>query len=596
MLKSLSSPFKFIVALILCLSTSNFYSCHCSSTDDLLGPPSKQNIPTFFTLSRFNKYVAYLDMKLPSRLSTFIEATPYRRGILSFQVGIDTPTKVIDGVTKYPIPDTFENQGLHSSFLVNFWQPLVSVGIYIGAVIAFIVLHHITERNDWTFLKNLFGNLKTLFKFNFIFVLLSLDIDDIIYFSSLEFKTIRSGTKYDGLSIFFCILMFCVTWLFLLFSFYQAMTPKNASPDVNTNPNVLAARSEYFEQIRSVQVFHAGFKSSKKSARLFYFIYASRFFISAMLGAYWYTSPIGQSVIQLLLSIVMILTLLLMRPFTRAINTFQVLIIELIHLLSNVGVIVVAGCANTDNLDSSGSIFFADLVIIMNIAANFTVIFFLGVKLIIGISTIWELRKDKNTSIALWVHLLAIIIQQGGFGFEEIFIDEKFLSVNKRTIHEEVNHVFNEEVKLHELRHIKTSSTGIGRNGSTFTPASPMHNGPLVLEDIDQEPVTPIIIHKDMNETEARNTLLHGLTPASATTMKRTDGWRNTLIGNATSPSNIALLNNAQNENNRRSTVKSFQSPKAENPFYYEDHLDKSPLKARISHRMSHRASSFIPR
>jgi len=537
-------------------------------------------------------------MKLPSRLSTFIEATPYRRGILSFQVGIDTPAKIISGVTKYPIPDSFENQGLHSSFLVNFWQPLVSLGIYISAVIVFIVLHHITERNDWTFLKNLFGNLKTLFKFNFIFVLLSLDIDDILYFSSLEFKTIRSGTKYDGLSIFFCILMFCVTWLFLLFSFYQAMTPKTASPDVNTNPNVLAARSEYFQQIRSVQVFHAGFKSSKKSARLFYFIYASRFFISAMLGAYWYTSPIGQSITQLLLSIVMILTLLLMRPFTRAINTFQVLIIELIHLLSNIGVIVVAGCAQTDNLDSSGSIFFADLVIIMNIAANFTVIFFLGVKLIMGVSTIWELRKDKNTSIALWVHLLAIIIQQGGFGFEEIFVDEKFLSVNKRTIHEEVNHVFSEEMKLHELRHIKTSSTGIGRNGSTFTPASPIHNGPLVLEDIDQEqePATPIIVHKDMNETEARNTLLHNLTPASATTMKRTDGWRNTLIGNATSPSNIALLNNAQNDNNRRSTVKSFQSPKAENPFYYEDHLDKSPLKARISQRMSHRASSFIPR
>ena len=533
-------------------------------------------------------------MKLPSRLSTFIEATPYRRGILSFQVEFQPPTKVSDGVTKYSLPDPFENQGLHSSFLVNFWQQLISLVIYLGATFAFMLFHHIAKRNDWLFLKMLFGNVKTLLKFNFIFVLLSLDIDDVIYYSSLEFRTIRNGTKYDGLSIFFCILMFCVTWLFLLFSLYQAVTPKAAGPNVNTKPNLFSARSEFFEQIRSVQVFHTGFKSSKKSAKLFYLIYASRFFISAMLGAYWYTSPIGQSIIQLLLSIVMILTILVMRPLTRTINALQVLIIELIHLLSNTGVIVVAGCAHTDNLDSSGSIFFADLVIVMNITANFTVIFFLVIKLILGSLTVWELRKDKNTSITLWIHLLAIIIQQGGFGFEEILIDEKFLSVNKRIIHEGVNHIFSEEVKLRELHHMKASSTGIG---PAFLRASQINNEPLVLEDLeqDQEPVTPIIIRKDMHETDARTTLLHNLTPTSAN-MKRTDGWRNTLIGNVTSPSNFALLNTSQNDKNRRSTVKSFQSPKAGAPFYFEDNLDQSPVKVRISQRMSHRTSSFVPR
>jgi len=570
------------ITLVLLLSFStNLPFCNCSNTDDILAPTSKANVPTFFTLTRLNKYVAFLDTKLPLRLSTFIAATPYRRSILSFQSGLQPPAKIIENLSIKPLPDPFEDQGLHSSFLVNFWQQLMTLAIVIVVALALILLDRITDKNKWV------TSLRVLFNFNFIFIIFSLDIEEIIYYSSLEFKTFKNGTVLGSFSVAISIILFCLLWTYLLYTLYQAYSMKSFSSEIKIGENILHARSAFFQKISSLQILHVGLKDTRKSAKFFYFLYASRMFISAILGAYFYTSPIGQSIIQLILSVFMVLIILFIRPFTRIINSIQVFLIELIHLIANLGVLIVVAGAKTNNLDSSGTIFFADLVIILNIAANILVIFFLCIKLLVGIDTIWNLRKDPDTSSALWLHLLAIIIQQGAFGFEEIYIDERFLSVNKRTIHEEINHAFAEEAKLFELRKPKPSLTVATRTGSVFLQASQLNSDPVPAE-YQETNNSQNILKKEMNDSVVRASLLYSQTP---TNMKRTDGWRSTLL----IPNSPTSLVPDQSPKSDEINWKHMQTPTNKIPFYYDENEGVSPLKSKITNRISHRASTFLP-
>lgn len=401
----------------------------------LLLPSENQNIPTVFVLSRHHKYAAFLNIDMPPRLQSFVAATPYRRNILSLQMGLEVPLAILPHLDKKSLPEPFENQGLHSSFLVNFWEQLTSLCIVICAAVIFTILDFAAQKSGWTLFKSVFRIFKVLTTWNFLLILFSIDLDDIIYYSYLEFITVQGGNFLDAFSFALAIFMFLLVWAYLigvLAFIWRTKTPEIQITRLNSK-NEEACQDQLGG---NYQVIYAGLKTTKFGARLFYFIYVFRYVASAMMGAYWYFGRSGQAILQMFLGLFILMIVLKEKPFKRRINLIQVVVIEIILLITNIFTIIVVNSAASDQVNSAACILVADFMIIGDILINFLMGLFLAVKLILEAFSIYKLRqKSPHTSKLIWFQLLTLILQQGGFGFEEIYISEALRVKTSNKVH-----------------------------------------------------------------------------------------------------------------------------------------------------------------
>lgn len=387
-------------------------------------------------LSKHHKYTAFLDIDMPPRLQSFVAATPYRRNILSLQMGLQVPMAILTHLDKKTLPGPFEDQGLHSSFLVNFWEQLTSLCIVICAAVIFSILDVAAQKSGWSLFTSIFRIFKLMTTWNFLLILFSIDLDDIIYYSYIEFKTVQKGNFLDSFSLVLAIFMFCMAWAYLIGVLVFIWRMKNPEIRITRLDSKVEEEGCQHKLEGNFQIIYAGFKNAKFGARLFYFIYALRYVLSAMMGAYWYFGRSGQAILQMFLGLFILMVVLKERPFKRRINLVQVVVIEVILLLTNIFTIIVVNSAVSDQVNSAACVFFADLMIIGDILINFLMGLFLAAKLILEAFSIYKLRqKSPHIPGTVWLQLLALILQQGGFGFEEIYISEALTTKASNKVH-----------------------------------------------------------------------------------------------------------------------------------------------------------------
>jgi len=517
-LASLISTKLFLLTLCFFFLSSTPATCF-PDVDKLLLPKSNQNIPTLFVLSKHHKYTAFLNIEMPPRLQKFITATPYRRNTLSLQMGLKVPNAVVAHLTKTNLPEPFENQGLHSSFLVNFWEQLTTLCIVICAAVIFNILDFAAQKSGWTLFKSVFRIFKILTKWNFLLILFSIDLDDIIYYSYLEFTSVRKDTFLDSFSFGLAILMFGMVWAYLIGNLFFVCKTKTQTPRIDPE-----AGEDKLEG--SFQVLYTGLRTTNFGTRLFYFIYVLRYVASAMMGAYWYFGRSGQAIMQMFLGLFILMVIIKEKPFKRRINMIQVIVIEVLLLLTNIFTIIVVNSAVSDQVNSKACILLADLMIIGDVAINFLLILFLVIKLVLEAFYIYKLRqKSPNVSKTVWLQLLTLILQQGGFGFEEIYISEAFLMSSQNKV---------------QPQPIKTTLAVEEKNPSIYS---------RELTRADTQPKKGVSIIIDSSA------LLKEISPKDrhlSTSSIRKNGWRNSTIQSPTTIHSPSLASSLLNLNELR--------------------------------------------
>jgi len=453
---------------------------------------------------------------MPPRLQKFIAATPYRRNTLSLQMGLKVPDAVVAHLTKATLPEPFENQGLHSSFLVNFWEQLTSLFIVVCAAVIFNILDLAAQKSGWTLFKSIFRIFKILTKWNFLLILFSIDLDDIIYYSYLEFTNVHKGTFLDSFSFGLAILMFGMVWAYLIGNLLFVCKTKTQTPRID--PEGAEDKLE-----GSFQVLYAGFRTTNFGARLFYFIYVLRSVASAMMGAYWYFGRSGQAIMQMFLGLFILMVIIKEKPFKRRINMIQVIIIEVILLLTNIFTIIVINSAVSDQVDTKACILLADLMIIGDVSINFLMVLFLAIKLVLEAFYIYKLRqKNSKVSKTVWLQLLTLILQQGGFGFEEIYVSEVLVMHSQKKI---------------QPQPIKTTLAVEDKNPSLYS---------RELTRADSQPKKGVSIVIDSSA------LLKEISPKDrhlSTSSIRRNGWRNSTIQSPTTIYSPSLASSILNLN-----------------------------------------------
>jgi len=386
----------------------------------LLESSADPGMITFLTVAKLTQPIRYISIDFPSRLETLI--LNKGRKILSLELGFKMPSKVQEHFTLETLASVFENQGLHSSFLVNFWQDLSSIWIAIGFLVLVMFVKLLSKIFKWKFAEFLCDSFDFIVRWNFILILLAIDIDDIALFASLEFRTFKGGSAAAIWSLVICILMIILMFGYLLFTFCLATRAR----DLKNNKNSTIAQSEkqsfhsFVSRWEGYQVLFRGYENGKHFTHLFYFFYTVRLATPMVIAAAYYTLPMMQATAYFFISCVTVSYIAYAQPIKTRVNQIQVLTIESFVLVNYFGIFLLAIFDQTGIESSLANVIIGDIVILANLSINLLLVAFLVVKIGLQIKIIINLGKKRVIKQkSAWFQLVFLLIQQCGMGFEK---------------------------------------------------------------------------------------------------------------------------------------------------------------------------------
>jgi len=394
-----------------------------------LTAPETQGETSIIRVVKLMEHMRYLDIKMAPRLERLIMSKG--RNILSFNFGWDMSEEMQVFFSNHQdIPEIFKKHGLVASFLTNFWKDFTMIALIIFLAVIFVVLENITKMWDFPFTKGLFERLRAVFKWNFLIVFFAMCMDDVILYSSLQFRSLSAPNTsfYDYIYIAFSLLgtlaILALSVGFLYAAFFFLYLKRSRS---HLEPNVLFKNSGFLKKYQDYQVIFQGYNPASLSTQSFYLAYIIRAcYLPMIIAAYMYPYPFPQVILQVIISFTILGYLIFARPLESKISYVQLLISESLVLMMNVCLLVLK-CLEMGGIesDTTGAVLLGDIIIGGNVLFNGAWIIFLLIKLINEAREIYKHIKGQEVKErGIWVELLVVWMQQGGMGFEEVKIRE----------------------------------------------------------------------------------------------------------------------------------------------------------------------------
>ena len=389
-----------------------------------LDAPLDPDAVTFVTLVKLMQYVRYLDIDMPSRLERL--GVSRARNVLDLKANIDIPTSTVTNLAKRKAPpEIFESHSLSPGFVVNYWDVLISIMIGLGIIIFLHVLQLICKKLHALWLKEVLQVLKLILGWGYTLMIFTINIDDIILYGAMEFKTISfvSSTKLSSLSFFLCLTFIGVMIAVMV---GICIVVKKCRDNLETAPSIHARRyiTKFERAWDWCQIFYRGFRALNWVSEYFYLIYMIRIGFPMLIVVWSYQKPVIIPIFEILVSLCILAILIYQKPFQKRVNHIQLLIVEAIVLLLNVCMLIITGLDVAGIHNSSFAIFLGDVVIIGNVILNFLVLIFLFIRLILEIraisAAITKAEIKGKRCVAAWLQLLALPLQQANMGFEEM--------------------------------------------------------------------------------------------------------------------------------------------------------------------------------
>ena len=85
-------------------------------------------------------YIRYLRIDYPQKVKLLFDAQSEE--LISLSVDVDFPSDIERSLTKQPLPAVFEQYDVHSSFLYNFWDPLITFSVIVFSKLGMRYMSH----------------------------------------------------------------------------------------------------------------------------------------------------------------------------------------------------------------------------------------------------------------------------------------------------------------------------------------------------------------------------------------------------------------------------------------------------------------------
>lgn len=361
------------------------------------------------------KYLQYLDVELPSRLEKL--STSKGHYMFSPRFGLSAPSSVYPSNSRrLLLAEVFEKSGLSTSFLVNFWDGLLTMAIVLAITLVLTIFENFLQKSKMRVIHGIIERLMVMGGFNYLFLIYSYSLGEIIMYTYIEV------TNMDGVSISLIIgiilTVLIIPYLYLIYFVVKKATQMGAYDLKNENADKY---KKFSIRYRACQIFVRGMNSETWSKRLFFLIYTARNTVQMLIAVFLYSIPIAQSLLQIFLTIATIVFMVLKKPLQKRVNQIQIILFESITLVLNFFIFIVVIMSNAGNQDSNFAVVLGDIIVIGTDVLNILVMIFLAIKVRLEVLSILKVLKEyPNHNKAIWINLLGVLAQQTGMGFEEV--------------------------------------------------------------------------------------------------------------------------------------------------------------------------------
>ena len=289
--------------------------------------------PTSFFLKALSKMllsIRYMRIGYPPKLQAIFSKNTVTNSSIAFVDKIHRTIKASS--TKYPLPDNFEQYKFHSSFLVNFWESLVSIIFVSSLIVLIIVLTKCTKRRKRV--NAFFSKLQDIIKWNFFFTYYMSFYGDIVLYTSFELRTIRLDSVVALMSILILMLINALPILIFVKTLHIVSYLEQETVEVHERmrrQNLI----EFNKKWKSYLVVYETFRASYWSQRAFFFIYSLRIYLFYCIISYMYTQPLAQAILISLINIGMIVYLIWRYPIRNPIRLLQNIVQEIVLMIVN---------------------------------------------------------------------------------------------------------------------------------------------------------------------------------------------------------------------------------------------------------------------
>jgi len=342
-------------------------------------------------------YIKFLNISYSEELEQALKY--WNSDFFSLGFSIELSTHSISRFQNQTVPYMLEKYDVPSSFFVNFWPSflvlIITTGIFLFLWSIIWALKRLKLRKD---IITLFETIPVMVQ-NFLVTQLYGIFGDIVFYSILEWRSIRLSQGLSSLSfvtalIFFCVMFACFSFHIRFIRQYRKIQRRNES--LESKEDLIRFKNKY----KGFQLIFRDFKDLTKAQQAFLLFLAIRDIIFSLIIVTLFEHPLAQTILILLLDIVMIVYLFVQRPFREFLDEIQQFFYEFVILGVNVSVLILSIFDTSDIRDIKVRNNICRAIMITNMCFNFATIGFLLLKLVLlakGVYIAYRTRRSKLT-------------------------------------------------------------------------------------------------------------------------------------------------------------------------------------------------------
>lgn len=337
--------------------------------------------------------IKYLDIAYSTELQQALAT--WSSNFISLGLDLKMPAKLQAHITEQSVPEVFEKYEVPSSFLVNFWQNFIVISIIallfiVVKIFEFVVIKTGQKR----FYMDIIARTARVIVQNFLFTLLYSVSGDVLFYTSLEYRSIN----LKGISILsFAVGIILLIGLVLLFSYHFYILIKYQSLKKKVlQPGGLERLQKFSRDNEGNQVAFKDFKDDSLFRQSFLFILTFRDATYSLMLTTLFSHPFAQSLYVLICNILMIFLLALKRPFESTLDWIQQIFFEITGICVNVGVFLLALMDRNENEAYDMRIRTGKMIIYINMIFNFTTAALMLLKTVLMIKETYDVYKYKQ--------------------------------------------------------------------------------------------------------------------------------------------------------------------------------------------------------
>jgi len=435
------------------------------------------------SLYKLLHHIRYVKVQFPSKLEniTIIRAT----NILSLRVAANMFTSVGEWQNKFSLPSVFDYYGLPSSFLENFSNDLILLGMIITGTLVIALLEQLLSRMGFTTISNFLERIRVITQLNLPLMIIAHNTGDIIFFSINEFRTYDPTAKDTFLSFALAIVMLVICVVFYALGFflaYQAQIAKRTIFETGSYRKY----AKFVITWQHFQVLFRGYDDSNLLSQSFFMIYCIRNALPMIIASSLYRYPQLQSISFVAISGLMLAYLVFQRPIKKTVDLVNMILLEVIILFADISLLVF-NILDTKEIESPKTReFFGEVIIIADYGFTILASMALFTKFVMILRQGYHFHNQNNSrqrKLAL-MQLLFLPIQQGSFGFEQVQV-ERFRKIPEpEKIPDE-----NEMVRLNNSNIQYHKQHSVLHKKNRLELATNLDRDDIFVQDVDSSPV-----------------------------------------------------------------------------------------------------------